>query len=147
MVIIRNSKFEELKEFSNMNKPRHVADYLTIKSLKAHQQEFKNGNSIFLSILLSSSELAGYIILFRENNLNTTQFKRILIDENYLGIGQESIIAMEHYCISELKIRRVWLDVFKNNNRAIHVYEKMGYNVFKRGVEASRDILFYEKML
>jgi len=68
MVIIRNSKFEELKEFSNMNKPRHVADYLTIKSLKAHQQEFKSGRSLFLSILLSSSELAGYVILFKENN-------------------------------------------------------------------------------
>jgi len=147
MVIVRNSKFKELNEFFNMNKQSHVADYLTIKSLKVHQQEFKSGNSLFLSILLSSSELAGYVILFKENNLNTVQFKRIIIDENHLGIGQESIIAMELYCINELKIRRVWLDVFKNNNRAIHVYEKMGYNVFKRSVEASRDILFYEKIL
>ena len=147
MVIVRNSKFEELNEFSNINMQSHVADHLTIKSLGTHQQEFENGNNLFLSILLGSGELAGYIILVKENHINTVQFKRILINECHLGIGQKAIIAMENYCITELKIKRVWLDVFKSNNKAIYIYEKLGYKVFKQGIEGSREVLFYEKML
>lgn len=147
MVIVRNSKFEELNEFSNINKQTHVVDHLTIKSLETHQQEFENNNNLFLSIILDSVKLAGYIILVEENDRNTVQLKRILINQCHLGIGKNAILAMENYCINQLKIERVWLDVFKSNAKAIHIYEKLGYKVFKQSIEDSREVLFYEKKL
>jgi len=52
---------------------------------------------------------------------------------------------MENYCVTALKMERIWLDVFKSNHRANHVYEKLGYRVFKKITENSRDVLFYEK--
>ena len=144
MVIVRKSEFGELYEFAKMNGQSHVANRLNIKSLEAHQKEYRNGNVIFLS-LLNFNQLAGYIILVRENNTKNVQFKRILVDERHLGVGQRAILAMENYCITELKVNRIWLDVFKSNNRAIHIYEKLGYKVFKVGEEDSRAVLFYEK--
>ena len=145
MVIVRKSEFRELNEFSKMNVQNHVGNNLNIKTLEEHQQEFKNGNIMYLSILIGSNQLAGYIILVKKNSLKNIQFKRILVDENYLGIGQKAIIAMENYCITELKTDRVWLDVFKDNRKAIHIYEKLGYTLFKQDEEDFRTALFYEK--
>jgi len=145
MISVRTSKFEELNEFSILNKQHHVVNHLSIKSLEVLKQEFENENYLFLSIVLASGQLAGYIILVTGDNLNTIQLKRILVNENHLGIGQKAIKEMENYCRTVLKINRIWLDVFKNNSRAIHIYEKLGYKVFKEGEEGLREVIFYEK--
>ncbi|MDF1690656.1 MAG: GNAT family N-acetyltransferase [Cycloclasticus sp.] len=141
--------FSELQEFSKMNTQNHVLNQLSIKTLKAHQTEFKRPNIIFLSILTSCGNLAGYIILFVEKRTNIIHLKRILVDENHLGIGigVRALLAMETYCLSELKANRVWLDVFKSNEKALHIYQKLGYKVFKKGMENCRHVLFYEKKL
>ena len=147
MVTVRNSKIGELNEFFKMGEQSHVENHLNIKSLKAHQEEFKNSSIIFLSIISNPDQLAGYIILVKENDTHNVQLKRILIDENHLGVGQKAIIAMENYCITELESDRIWLDVFKSSSRAIHIYEKLGYEVFKEDEEDTRAVLFCEKML
>ncbi len=147
MVIVRNSQFIELNDFYKMNAQKHVVGHLNVRSLKSHQQEFKNHNVIFLSIIHHINQLAGYIILIRDKNNSSVQFKRILIDENHFGTGQKAIIAMEHYCITQFKVNRIWLDVFKSNSKAIYIYKKLGYKCFKEGKEDSRVVLFYEKIL
>ena len=147
MITVKNSKFEELYKFSTINMQSHVNNFLTIKSLETHQQEFQNESNLFLSIFSASGKLAGYLILVKEKYTNTVQIKRILISENHLGIGQSAISAMENYCITKLKTKKIWLDVFKNNNKAIHIYEKLGYTTFKHSVENSREVVFYEKTL
>jgi len=147
MVIVKKSKPEELEEFFKINTQNHIENHLNIKSLAMHQKEFKNGNNVFLSIFLSSGKLAGYITLVKGNHINTIQFKRIAINESFLGIGQKAIIAMENYCTNAFTLNRIWLDVYKNNSKAIHIYKKLGYKIFKQGEECSRDVLFFEKIL
>lgn len=146
MITIKKSEFSQLSQFCKMNTQDHVKNHLSIKSLEAHQKEFQNSNFVYLSVFESNS-LVGYIILVKENHENSIQFKRILIDEAFLGIGQEAMVMMEGYCVAKLNAKRIWLDVFKSNRRAIHVYEKSGYNVFKQGEENDRTVIFYEKNL
>ena len=38
-------------------------------------------------------------------------------------------------------------DVYFNNNRAIHVYEKLGYERYKEGFENTKEVYFYRKIL
>jgi len=139
--------FSELPTFSKMNTQEHVLNQLSIKTLKEHEAEFKRANIIFLSILSSDGVLAGYIILLVDKGTCSIQLKRIIVDENHLGIGVRAVLAMEAYCLSELKANRVWLDVFKSNEKALHIYQKLGYKAFKKGTENCRDVLFYEKTL
>lgn len=147
MVIVKNSRFSELNDFTKMNKQYHVGNHLNEKSLNKHQQEFKNSNIVYLSVFCNSNYLAGYIILAKGKNTNDIQLKRIVIDENYLGHGQNAIKSMENHCVNVLKINRIWLDVFKDNVKAIHVYKKLGYKVFRQGKENLRTVLYYEKRL
>ena len=130
-----------------MNTQSHVGVHLSLKSLVTHQQEFQQQDIIYLSIVNHKKDLAGYIVLIKENHGDSIQLRRILIDQAFLGIGQEAMIALEHYCMTTLSIKRIWLDVFKNNVRAIHLYEKLNYHIFKRGEENGCAVLFYEKIL
>jgi RimJ/RimL family protein N-acetyltransferase len=146
MITIRNSKFNELKILFAMGSQDHVGTFLSHKLLETHENDFAINNIIYLSIVSGPGLLAGYIILSKEDESKSVQFKRILIDEKHLGIGQEAILVMERYCVSELNISRIWLDVYENNAKAKYVYEKLGYKQFKEGTENSKAVLFYEKI-
>jgi RimJ/RimL family protein N-acetyltransferase len=63
------------------------------------------------------------------------------------GIGQDAIAQMEHYVTEILGRSRVWLDVFEENERARHIYEKLGYSRFGDATRGDRRLLLYEKRL
>jgi RimJ/RimL family protein N-acetyltransferase len=81
---------------------------------------------IYLSIFSKAIKLAGYCVLEKEHNINEIRLKRIRVDQNYLGIGQEAILEVERYCLRCFNTRRLWLDIFKTIIKARHVYKKLG---------------------
>ena len=48
------------------------------------------------------------------------------------GYGTEAILAMVQYGMDTLGLHRVFLKVFPDNARAIHVYEKCGFRAYDR---------------
>jgi RimJ/RimL family protein N-acetyltransferase len=52
------------------------------------------------------------------------------------GLGTESIQLLVDFAFDELKLNRVELEVFEYNERAIHVYEKIGFQHEGRKREA-----------
>ena len=52
------------------------------------------------------------------------------------GLGTESIQLLMDFAFDELKLNRVELEVFEFNERAIHVYEKIGFKHEGRKREA-----------
>jgi diamine N-acetyltransferase len=53
---------------------------------------------------------------------------------------------MEEYCRENFHAKRIWLDVFSDNARAIHLYEKMGYRPFGEKPSGARTLKLYEKI-
>jgi len=145
MISLRKTVASELKQISDMGYQTHVGSFLNQTSLEKHKHDFNNTDVIYLSVLNTSGKLAGYVIIHKKKQFGSIQLKRILIDENYLGIGTEVIEATEQYCARVLNATRLWLDVYVDNARAVRVYEKLGYKVFKEGIENKKQVLFYEK--
>ena len=48
------------------------------------------------------------------------------------GYGTEAIPAMVRYGMETLGLRRIFLKVYPDNVRAIHVYEKCGFREYDR---------------
>ena len=48
------------------------------------------------------------------------------------GYGTEAVSAMVRYGMDTLGLRRIFLKVFPDNARAIHVYEKCGFREYDR---------------
>ncbi|MCR5345466.1 MAG: GNAT family N-acetyltransferase [Lachnospiraceae bacterium] len=51
------------------------------------------------------------------------------------GYGTESVPAIVEYGMKELNLKRIFLRVFPDNLRAIHVYEKCGFREYGRTEE------------
>ena len=43
------------------------------------------------------------------------------------GYGSDAIRALLDFGFGELRLERIWLDVYADNARAIHVYERIGF--------------------
>jgi RimJ/RimL family protein N-acetyltransferase len=53
------------------------------------------------------------------------------------GYGSDAIRALVEFGFGELRLERVWLDVYEDNARGRHVYERIGFiheGTFRRGV-------------
>jgi RimJ/RimL family protein N-acetyltransferase len=53
------------------------------------------------------------------------------------GYGSDAIRALLGFGFGELRLERIWLDVYDDNARARHVYEKLGFiqeATFRRGL-------------
>ena len=147
MITIRKSNFSELKDISDIDSQNLDSNFLSTKTLEIHERDFKKKTTVYLSIISSPALLAGYIILEFKNKTKSVQLKRILVSERNIGIGQEAIIATEKYCVNEFKTSRIWLDVYVNNRKARYIYKKLGYKIFKQGLQDFKPVEYYEKML
>jgi len=147
VITLRLSKAEELADFHDIERQSHAQPFLINYTLERHQQCFVDEEIIYLTIIHESFDLAGYIILAIEDQGKSIEFRRIAIDQNYLGIGQLTIQAMESFCQEALQAERIWLDVFDDNQKGMHIYEKFGYQRFGEQDEGGRNMYLYEKWL
>lgn len=76
----------------------------------------------------ASEKIVGFVLLAGLSQPDRTlEFRRIIISQKGRGLGRESISLIQHYCFEELGHHRLWLDVFEDNSRAIHLYESLGF--------------------
>ena len=106
--IISNSKDEHLKFLTDKN-----IEHLLIKS--------------------KNDEIIGFVLLVGLKNKNKSiEFRRIVIKDHGKGYGKLTIKEIKKYCFEKLHCHRLWLDVFEFNQRAIHIYKKLGF--YKEGI-------------
>ena len=144
-VQLRRSRFDELARVFELERQPHAKPFVTPAPLARHQDDFSRDEVEYLSILNESGALVGFFILTAEAGGQSVEFARIVVDAAERGIGQAAIAAMERFCAEELGANRIWLDVFDDNARGIHVYEKLGYRRFNSEPRGERTLHFYEK--
>lgn len=147
MISLRPSKREELEIFDEMERQDHAHNFVIQTGLETHQKNFSDSKITYLSIENGNGEFCGYFILVLEADAGSVEFRRILIDQQKRGIGQAAITEMENYCRNKFNVRRIWLDVFEDNEIGMHIYEKLGYAWFKEESVEGRKLYFYEKAL
>lgn len=145
--MLRLSSKSELAQFDELDRQDHASSYVIPTALEKHVRYFDDPDITYLTIENNEGEFCGYFILVHESDLSSVEFRRIVIDQSMLGIGQASILEMENYCWKNLKAKRIWLDVFDDNVIAKHIYQKLGYKKFKNQAYLERNLEFYGKNL
>ena len=140
---LKKTLSKELPLLENFSTQKQIGKNLNPKSLQKFQEEFAQKEITFLSVLSSTNEIAGYLIL--KETQGSMLLKRIVIDEKYLGIGTEVMQELEIYVLENYKLREICLDVYADNKRAIGLYEKLGYDRYNVGMENHREVWFYRK--
>ncbi|ULO07348.1 GNAT family N-acetyltransferase [Paenibacillus sp. 19GGS1-52] len=107
--------------------------------------ERKTGDdsSVLLLIALEENDtVIGDIAIQDMDRNNRTANLRIAIDKvehQSKGYGQEALLLLLNYGFGILNLHRIELEVYAYNNRAVHVYEKVGF--VREGVR--RQTLYY----
>lgn len=98
---------------------------------ESHEKWFKSLEDTYIWAIhdIDSRIYCGNILLFVNENHNSAFFQIYLGDTRFRGkrIGESSLIAMINYAFHELKLHRISLQVFADNQVAIHLYEKLGF--------------------
>lgn len=99
--------------------------YITPYSLERHRQVIVSDDEAHISVFhLPDQKRVGFIILAGMKSVHKAlEFRRIVIAEKENGYGRESLRLVKKYCFEQLRFHRLWLDVFEDNHRAIHLYQ------------------------
>ena len=144
MPTLHKAKDNELIRFCEMSKQKHIGTALNEKSLKQFQDEFDDEALVYMCVK-QDEQLAGYILLALKDE-KKLQLKRIVIDQEHLGIGLLVLQKVEVYA-KKLGKNNIWLDVYADNKRASKLYEKAGFRCYDKGLENGREVLFFEKFV
>jgi len=147
LIELRRTEVKDLTTIHEIGNQEHAQPFLSIKSIADLKTEFTDENTTYLSIINTTDDVLGYFVLIKNQEQYSIQLKRILICMDSLGIGQNALLKLEDYCISVLGVKRIWLDVYDDNNKAVHIYEKLGYGVFDTVIYDNRKVLYYHKSL
>lgn len=94
------------------------------------------GNNIRCSILNEADQLIGLVSLTNIDRLNQSAFFHIMIGKSSKrskGIGSYATNEILNHALYDMNMNRVELSVLASNERAIALYEKVGFK--KEGVE------------
>ncbi len=92
-----------------------------------HQRQMADQSCLYL-IAKRGNEPVGYVILRGViGSEPVVELKRIVITKTDAGHGQSAMGLLMHRVFEDLNAHRLWLDVLDDNQRAQHVYRKLGF--------------------
>ncbi|MGG4443745.1 GNAT family N-acetyltransferase [Brevibacillus fortis] len=107
------------------------------------ENKSQDSSSVLLLICLcENDQVIGDVQIGDIDPKNRNAYIRISIDQNAYqgkGYGSEALLLMLDYSFGILNLHRIELNVFAFNERAIHTYEKLGFQ--REGVQ--RQALYY----
>ncbi len=143
LLYMRESIADELEIFARWEQSPDTAPFILVTDLEGHRAQFIQKDLRYQSLCRTGDgELVGFMILILEPD--SLGLKRMVIEPKGQGYGQAAMNALDFLC-RHLGRRRIWLDVFTDNARARHVYEKAGYRVAAEADFFGRPLLIYEK--
>ena len=99
------------------------------------RMNLENKAPVFSMIEKSSGKFIGNIELMDVQDEEAELGITITASMQDKGYGTESVPAIVEYGMKELNLKRIFLRVFPDNLRAIHVYEKCGFREYGRTEE------------
>ncbi len=93
-----------------------------------HRETFQEPDTGHWVLENEAGEMVGYCIMKGlKNAFGVVELMRIVIGPKGQGYGRSAMEAVMHKVFSELKARKLWLDVVEENSRAIGLYEALGF--------------------
>lgn len=136
---------DDLAAFVALESDAEARQFVRGESLGEHRGNFVQPDLRYVRIETNEA-LVGFFLLALDADEHSVEFRRVVVGPRGQGIGQRAVTALDDY-VRALGRKRIWLDVFDDNRRGIHVYEKLGYTHFGQELYAGRTLLKYEKWL
>ena len=96
------------------------------------KDKMDNNATMFSMIEKNTGEFIGNIEFFNRT-FDAAEWGIVITTKmQNKGYGKEALMRSVEYGFNELGLNRIFLSVYADNPRAVHVYEKCGFKEFKR---------------
>jgi RimJ/RimL family protein N-acetyltransferase len=124
---IRPTLISDLREVLAIEHHPENIHWICPYSLDRHQQVLNN-NDEFHFVIEVHNNIIGFIILaITPKEDDSIEFRRIALSDKGKGIGRQVLRWIKSWAFQEKKAHRLWLDVFTDNARALHLYKSEGF--------------------
>lgn len=129
LIGLKDTLPEEVELIFEMEKQDDNMKFVSTYDKMRHLEVIENKDEEHLTVWCKETHtLIGFIILAGVKNPNLSlEFRRIVIEKKGKGTGRQCLQLIKSYCFNTLKFHRLWLDVFEDNSRAIHLYKSEGF--------------------
>jgi diamine N-acetyltransferase len=101
--------------------------FVSGENLARHRVRMNDPTCLYL-VAKRGEEQVGYVILRGISGpAPVVELKRIVVNRTDAGHGQSVLALLLHKVFGDLNAHRIWLEVTEDNQRAQHVYRKMGF--------------------
>jgi RimJ/RimL family protein N-acetyltransferase len=133
---ITEADTEDLEWILNVEEQAVKGGFVSGDTAMRHRHQMSDRTVSYL-IAKRGDEKIGFVILRGvQGSEPVVELKRIVINKTDAGHGQGIMGLLLAKVFAELNAHRVWLDVIDDNDRAIHVYKKIGFREEGRFREA-----------
>lgn len=125
--IVREAGEKDLEYVMKLERAEENRDFVFQNTLEEHKKNLQSSDvMLFIAEEKETYENSAFILCSLNNSYNSFELRRIVVDSKSKGTGLELIEALMKYVFEVLRVNRLWLDVFTDNERAIHLYKKLG---------------------
>lgn len=136
-LIIRNVHINDFTDISKIRKMPGVIEYiLTLdnespEKIKNKIKAIQDANEIWKVVEINGAVIAVAILNKLSGKRSHCANITIMVNPNFhsIGIGSALMDKLLEYSNNILKVKKVELSVFSNNNKAIKLYKKYGFSV------------------
>lgn len=122
------------KELNKFISPTNINIIQQQEWIKKYKEREKEGKEYyFIVINKKKEEPCGTVRIYNIDKLNrTATWGSFILDSNRPdGASKETIKFSLDFAFQNLKLNKIFLDVRKENGKAIHIYEKFGFKRIK----------------
>ena len=99
--------------------------YVHGDSAERHAHNLQNSDCIYLIAEDSQSDPLGFVLLVHTDAIRT-ELRRMIIARPNQGIGKAFLLQVAKETF-KTQTEIIWLDVYEENTRALHVYKALGF--------------------
>lgn len=125
---IRSTIEKDIPDVKSMESAPESCPWVYQWTEEQHRSSFQDPDTGHWILENDAGETMGYCIMKGlQNPFGVVELMRIVIAPKGQGFGREAMEVIIRKVFTELKARRLWLDVVDTNSRAIRLYEDLGF--------------------
>ena len=124
---VREAVEEDLEYVMRLERAEENRDFVFQNTLEEHKKNLQSSDvMLFIAEEKETYEKSAFILCSLNKSYDSFELRRIVVSSKNKGTGLELIKALIKYVFEVLSVNRFWLDVFTDNERAIHLYKNLG---------------------
>ena len=135
---LRLAHSNDLEWIASLERRPEFREFVLCWPMPEHQSNLNNSDYRYIILVQSDSDIGFAVLRGFSKSPDSIELVRIIVEDPGQGLGRLFLRQLLTEILADPSVNRIWLDVYDTNARAIHVYEKAGFQKTGKSVGDSQ---------